>query len=431
MLIQFSVENYRSIRDTVTIDFVAQKLKSHDPRIDDRNVAEFNRIKLLKSIGIYGANASGKSNIIKALQFFDKMVTQSASKMQKGDKIEVEPFLLNEEYSKKPSLFELIFLLEGIKYRYGFLANQERIEEEWLYWTPKSHERRIFTRELDKIKGGEDFSEAQSLQKFLRSNALFLSVAAQFNSKIPTKIIDAFSSMFFLDGTEIQYRGLSVRMLEKSFIRDDIHSFLKAADLCIDSVTLGEKGKLSDSERQALSEKSLQEMIIDSRQIVNTWHHKFNNQGEITGTEKFDLDTHESNGTKKLFALSALLITTLKVGGVLIIDEIDSQLHPMITLSIIRMFNSKASNPKNAQLLFVTHDTNLLDSNVLRRDQIWFAEKDKTQATEYYSLSDYKIDGKSIRNDASFEKNYISGKYGAIPYLGSFDFFDKDIIDNE
>lgn len=422
MLIQFSVKNYRSIRDTVTIDFVAQKIKSHDPRIDESNVSSFKKFQLLKSLGIYGANASGKSNILKALRFFDYMVKGSASHMQKGDSINTEPFLLNDHNHSEPSVFELVFLFKGIRYRYGFEADKDKISEEWLYWVPKSHERRVFMRENDKITKSEDFPDALQLSRFLRSNALFLSVAAQFNATLPTKVLDAFSTLFFLDGTELEYRPLSVILMEQESFSKDIIDFLKYADLCIDDITLGEQGKLSDHEKKIFKDEPAQRMLLNSKRKVNTWHTKFNAEGKIIGKEKFDLDTHESSGTKKLFALSGLLISTLRFGGVLILDEIDAQLHPILTLSIIRMFNSDSSNPKNAQLLFATHDTNLLDSNLLRRDQIWFAEKNLQQSTEYFSLSDYKLDGKKVRNDASYEKNYIAGKYGAIPYLGVFDF---------
>ncbi|SMB93304.1 AAA family ATPase [Deinococcus hopiensis] len=422
MVIQFSVRNFRSIRGLATLDFVASKIKSRDPRIDVNNVVDLGKIKILKSIAIYGANASGKSNIFKALEFMGKLITFDSTRSQIGDPIKVEPFMLDETGRKETSLFELIFIIDDIKYRYGFEVNDKEVMEEWLYWTPKNHERKIFYRDSGSISHGTDFYDANQIKRFVRNNALFLPIAAQFNAEIPKNVLQFFRRLFFLRGSDKAIRGLSVRFLEQGMMKDEIQDVLRAADLHIEDFALGEKWNDVDEEEGDEEETSVKQFRMASNRKIITIHHKYNDEGEVVGTESFDLEKNESSGTQKIFALSGLLIAALKSGGILFVDEVDSQLHPLITKSLIKMFNSQERNPNGAQLVFITHDTSLLDSKILRRDQIWFAEKDKIGSTEIYSLADYEGDGKKIRNDASFEKDYISGRYGAIPYLGAFDF---------
>ncbi|QLG10999.1 ATP-binding protein [Deinococcus sp. D7000] len=426
MLIQFSIKNYRSIREPVTLDFIASKIKSRDPRIDESNVIDFGKRKVLKSVGIYGANASGKSNVLKALKFVQYMITSSATKLQIGDPINVEPFMLDDDSRHLPSLFELIFVIDDTRYRYGFEANEKEILEEWLYWTPKSHERRLFHRIAGDVSLGDDFGEAKALKRFVRSNALFISSSAQFNTEISTRVIEYFRRMYFLHGTENVTRGLSVVFIERGIMYEEIKRFLNSFDVGIEDIELGEKPELSGIQKMALRDKGAEEFWSDNQRKVITFHNRRNSLGDVVGIEKFDLEKNESHGTQKIFALAGLVTATLFTGGVLVIDEVDAQLHPLITRSLIRMFNSSKANQNGAQIIFATHDTNLLDSKILRRDQIWFAEKNRVDSTELYSLADYDDKGKKIRSDASFERNYISGRYGGIPYLESFEFSDYD-----
>lgn len=187
-------------------------------------------------------------------------------------------------------------------------------------------------------------------------------------------------------------------------------------DLGIDDIQI-EEFKLTDDSLPKNMPDDLRTAIlkntITDKFAVKTIHKKFDKEGKQTALEIFDIDSHESEGTKKLFSLAGPLMDTLKNGRILFIDEFDARLHPLITYEIIRLFNSNKTNPKNAQIIFATHDTNLLSNKLFRRDQIWFAEKDKGGATHLYSLAEYKV-----RNDASFENDYIQGKYGAIPFIG-------------
>jgi uncharacterized protein len=420
VLIQFSVRNYRSIRNTVTLDFVASRIKSKDSRVDEKNVFTFNKLRILKSIGLYGANASGKSNVIKALIFMQDFIRNSSSKLQIGDEISVEPFLLDQTSEAQNSTFEIIFVAKNYRYRYGFEVNKSSVAAEWLYWTPKFQERKVFYREDDKVSFGDGDKDLAKLTRFMRSNSLFISTAAQFNAEHPTEVIKFIGNVVFLHGVENSMRSLSVDLLDRKLMTDEINTFLRSMDVSIEKFVLGEKPIVQDTKDEKL--RLVNRYMAYSKQKVLTIHNKYDEDGKIVGLQSLDLEENESGGTQKLFSLAGMVLATLVGGGILVVDELDSQLHPLITLSIIRMFNSNTQNISNAQLLFVTHDTNLLDSKIFRRDQIWFTEKNNMESTEIYSLGDYVEGGKKVRYDASFEKDYIAGKYGAIPYLGSFNF---------
>ncbi|MCP9493488.1 MAG: ATP-binding protein [Pyrinomonadaceae bacterium MAG19_C2-C3] len=421
MLIQFTVGNYKSFKDNVTFSMVAANLVSQDKSLDANNTFEAgSKIKLLKSAAIYGANASGKSNLVQALKFMRAFVLNSSRETQAKDSIPVEPFRLSTETENAPSFFEVIFLLEGKKYRYGFEADGERVHSEWLFHTPANKEAKLFSREGDKFTRTAAFKEGKDIDERTRDNALFVSVVAQFNGKISQRVLGWFEDLHIVSGlkdTDSRYN--TAEILEDDLLKRDVLPFIKQRDLGIEDVKIehvpmNESKLVKNLTDDALIKLFLEKYGDTKDSIVKTVHKKFSNNGRVSSYVDFDLADNESEGTKKLFAFASSFCAARAAGHTLIIDELDARLHPLITLSIIRFFNSKESNPNNAQLIFTTHDTNLLSNKNFRRDQIWFTEKNKYGATDLYSLAEYKV-----RNDASYEKDYIAGRYGAIPFIGN------------
>lgn len=422
MLIEFSVGNYRSFKERVTFSMVAANLVSKDKNLDVDNVFAIDQeLKLLKSAAIYGANASGKSNLAKALDFMKWFMVNSSKETQSTDEIGVEPFRLSTETEEKPSYFELAFLMDGRKYRYGFEVTQERVISEWLFYVPNVRETKLFERKLDKIKSSKNF-DAAGIQQRTRNNALFLSVSAQFNVDLAEKILEWITDKLnIISGLHDQaYLDYTVKCFINNKNRADIIQLIKKLDLGISEIQVEQEDFTTDSLPNEMPDE-LKKLILKAgggkATSIGISHRKFDADGNHKSIEEFDLESHESEGTKKVFALAGPLITSLKEGEILIIDEFDARLHPLISLAIVKLFNSKASNPNNAQLIFMTHDTNLLNNKIFRRDQVWFTEKNRYGATDLYSLAEYKI-----RNDASFESDYIKGRYGAIPYIGNLNY---------
>lgn len=420
MLIQFAVGNYRSIKDTETFSMLAATIVSEDKTLDETNVFEVNdKLKLLKSAAIYGANASGKSNFIAALDFMKKFVLASSREGQITDLIPVSAFRLSTETEHEPSFFEMIFMLDGQQYTYGFEVTSEKVVAEWLSYMPNNRKAILFERNGQTFKISDRFKEGKDLEKRTRPNALFLSVVAQFNGTLSNKILLWFVSLGIIPASiDMKLSPLmliALRRVENKDRKNDMLNFIKKLDIGIEDIQTRKSPFIPPPELKGVMEElnKLSRQASEERTEVLTTHRKYNAEQEFVGNELFTLDNHESEGTQKLFALSAPLLDTLKNGEILIVDELDARLHPLITCAIIALFNSNETNPKNAQLIFATHDTNLLNKELFRRDQIWFTEKDRFGATHLFSLVEFKV-----RNDASFEKNYINGKYGAIPFIG-------------
>jgi uncharacterized protein len=419
MLIEFSIGNYRSFKDRVTFSMVAANLVSKDKSLDINNAFDIDKdLKLLKTAAIYGANASGKSNLAKALSFMKWFMVNSSKETQSTDGIGVEPFRLSTETEKRPSFFELVFLMGKQKYRYGFEVNQERVIAEWLFYVPNVRETKLFERKLNSIEFSKSY-DADGIQQRTRSNALFLSVSAQFNVDLAEKILEWITDKLnIISGLYDQaYLSYTIGCFVNNKNRADIIQLIKKLDLGISEIQVDQEDFTTDSLPDEMPDE-LKRLIVKAgggkATSIGISHRVFDADGNDRSIEEFDLESHESEGTKKVFALAGPLITALKEGEILIIDEFDARLHPLISLAIVKLFNSKEANPNNAQLIFMTHDTNLLNNKVFRRDQVWFTEKNRYSATDLYSLAEYKI-----RNDASFESDYIKGRYGAIPYIGN------------
>ena len=420
MLIQFTVGNFRSFKEPVTLSMVAAKLNALEPEIDLNNTFRVeDDLTLLTSAAIYGANASGKSNIVKALAFTSWLVKNSSKESQASDPINTMPFRLDEETEHKPSYFEVVFRLEGIPYRYGFEVTREKVETEWLFYSPRGKEAKLFVREGDEIILSRAYQGSPSVKTVTRPNALFLSVAAQFNGETAKKVLGWFDSIGIISGLDdVGYRDFTTKMFsEDSSYRERILELILSSDVGINGVA-AEKTDIHDP--KVLPKELSQELkdfllrqLKDKEEIVTfkSIHHKTFENGAVEQI-LFDME-EESEGTRKLFYLSGPVIETLLNGGVLVIDEIEARMHTLLTRKLIGLFNSEISNPKHAQLIFATHDTNLLSNKLFRRDQIWFVEKDEFGASHLYSLAELKV-----RNDRSFENDYLQGRYGGIPILG-------------
>ena len=419
MLIEFTVGNYRSFKEPVTFSMVAADLKGTNEPVDANNVFQVNdKLKLLKSAAIYGANASGKSNLARAMMFMRWFMINSSRQTQTTDKIQVEPFLLSLETEQEPSLFEIVIIIEEKQYRYGFEVTTDRVIAEWLFHVPKKRESELFSREKDKISMTKTF-KADGIDKKTRHNALFLSVAAQFNVAIAEKILQEFDHRISITSglNDENFSQYTLDCLVSNIHTEEIIKFVQKLDLNIKTLEFDTFDKKDIQFPKNAPDDFKQFFLNDTADgmiFVYALHNKFDAQGNIISQELFDVAKQESEGTKKIVALSGFLIEVLKNGETMIIDEFDARLHPLISKAIIELFNSSESNPNNAQLIFMTHDTNLLDPKLFRRDQIWFTEKNRYGATDLYSLAEY-----NVKNDASFESDYIKGRYGAIPFVGN------------
>jgi AAA15 family ATPase/GTPase len=386
---------------------VAADEAADNDELDKNNVFKVNQnFSLLKSAAIYGANASGKSNLILALYFMQSFVINS-SKLQITDKINLEKFRLSSETEDKPSFFKIVFYLDNKTYEYSFEVTQERVISEGLSCTPKTRKTNIFSREKDKIKYSKSLMKGKDVKDLTKKNTLFLSIAAQFNDPLAGKILLWFSRLKIISGSQLEnLRQLSIDYLSREQnLKNEIVFLIKKLDLSIKDMSIEVGRKPLDN-----FHKDIPDTVYNS---IETYHEKYDLEGKVIGLESFQLNKHESRGTQKLFALLAPILSVLKASEVLIIDELDSLLHPLMAIAIIGLFNSQQTNPKNAQLIFATHDVNLLSNQLFRRDQIWFTEKNRQEATDLYSLVEFDID-----NNASFEQDYIQGRYGAIPFIG-------------
>lgn len=407
MLIQFSVRNFRTFKEKATLSFVAS---NYDKERETENISVVERfnLRLLKSAVVYGANASGKSKFIEALGFMRSFAISSSRESQQGDKIPVEPFKLSSESENAASEFEVVFIYKEVMYRYGFEVDTDKIVSEWLYTKPKTKEVELFYRDLQQFDVHErSFSKGNMLvkEKLVRSNALLLSVAAQFNEEISLNIIEWFRDTEIISGLkEHEFKNNSISKVKFVEGKTQLLDYLKKADLGIVDLEISEV-------KTGQYENNPYDSILTIRD-------KFNNKTK-SGKTFMSLSLDESEGTRKYFYLLGPIIDALNKGSVLVVDELDSKLHANLVEKIVLLFNSKKLNPLNAQLVFNTHDTNLLNTGTFRRDQIWFTEKDRYGEARLFSLSDFKTD--SVRKTEAFEDNYIRGKYGAIPYLDMFE----------
>lgn len=427
MLWQFTVKNYKTFKDKATLSLIASSYDKKTREAENIYLDEVLNKRILKSAVVYGANASGKSTLVNAIAFMRLFVLRS-SKGQQGDSIEVDPFRLNVATENKPSEFEVIFSFNHVLYRYGYETTQEEIISEWLYYKPKTKEVELFYRDGDQIDFHESlFAKGKMVatQGLVRKNALLVSVAAQFNEEQATAVINWFRNLRVISTLREYYsQRFTINRTKKTDDKQKLLTLLKDADFGIQDieVELMTEDTIPSHYPPSLRNKLIADLKEGNIERVNDIllsHRKYGKGNEYVHNVPFSLDKDESSGTQKYFNLLGPILDVLENGQVLVVDELDAQLHPNLLCRIISLFHSTEMNHKNAQLIFNTHDTNLLDSGLFRRDQIWFTDKDKYGAAKLYSLADFSSE--EVRKNEAFEKNYIKGKYGAVPYFGSID----------
>ncbi len=381
-----------------TLSMVAAPLKSKNPQLDKGNVIQVSdKLSLLKSAAIYGANGSGKSNLISGLSAMINVIEYSMKNDTALNKL-YQPFILDSESSSHPTYFQLQFIANGKKYRYGFEFNDKKIISEWLFGQADKNEVYYFVREHNKIKiSRNQFREGLKLEDKTAPENLFLNVAAAFNGNISRLIREYIFTIGIYIRVHEDFEKMTLDLINNGR-KNEIIKLLNIADFGIEGI------------RKEKSDNALGYDILLERKIPIFHKH-------LQGTKEMSLFLNESIGTQKFFNITGAIIWALERGTPFIMDEFEANLHPTLAKKIVEMFHSPKLNKKGAQLIFATHDTNLLDANLLRRDQIFFTEKNKKNETELYSLYDFK----GVRNDASYEKDYIKGKYGAIPFVGDFE----------
>ena len=419
MLVEFTVGNFLSFNEKRRLSFEAKGISELR-----KNTMVFGRQKLLRSAVVYGANSSGKSNLIKALARMQDMVMSSV-KLNDHDDLNFTPFLLSVDHEHSQTHFEAIFITKNEKYRYGFEYNQGKIVNEWLFEGQNIKTQKVlFLRTEDGIGVSESFNEGNGKESATNNNRLFLSLVAQLGGSVSKTIIEWFRSYKVISGFDHEdFIGQTTRMLHNKLrgYSESMSLFKKLQlgfkDLVPYEIELSPLDALVDSalvQRAALSRD-----FSGKKQIVlMAAHNRFDDNGKIIDTISWNRDENESDGTNKIIDLAGPLADTLSGGKLLVIDELDAKLHPLITINLVNLFNDPKTNPNGAQLFFATHDTNLLSSNLFRRDQILFTEKDHLEQTDLYSLYDVNLpDGTKVRNDGNYERNYIRGRYGAIPFI--------------
>jgi len=420
MLFNFTIGNFRSFSERKTLSMEPASISDHR-----QNLIKKAQYSFLSSAVIYGANASGKSNLLRGVNTMKRIVVENFDKRSVSE-IPYDPFLLNTRVSKEPTFYEVVFWVENIKYRYGFEADRTSIHSEWLFATEKKKlEKPLFLRVPEGIEVMGNFPEGKDLEEKTRDNALFLTVVDQFNGHTASIIMKWFRKFNIISGlSHDNYRGITFAMLDKPELNELLTNFFIDIDLGFDKIKLERKEFNPNELPTDVPEDILKQLISDleGKKLVNlrTVHKVFDDNQNFIKEIEFDARRQESAGTNKIIDLSGPIFDTLKDGGVLVIDELDAKLHPLLTLSVVRLFQSQEINKNGAQLIFATHDTNILSICNLRRDQIYFVEKNRTGSSDLYSLVEYNKDGK-VRKDRSFEKDYINGRYGAIPYFGNFD----------
>ncbi len=416
MLVEFRVKNFRSLRDEQVLSLVASTDKT---LLDTHAVGTGLKVAphLLKSAVVFGANASGKSNLIKALQYMRGVVLESAALQPSQTFERLHPFKLDLASGSLPTEFEVTFIVDGVRYQYGFAMTSQRIVGEHLLVYKAFKPQRWFERYFD-TEGGKDVYDfgpslkgAKNLwEGATRPNALFLSMAVQLNSDALRPVFDWFANRLVIVNEQSPLSPqFSMQMLKQEGQRKAICEFLRAADISIDKIEVATKQAMVHSIRFDLAtgkrEEEASEQAIDEVKF-----HHITEQGKAV----FDL-MDESSGTRNLFFLTGPILDILNKGLTLVVDELDTSLHTLLVQALVRLFHRTEVNTGGAQLIFTTHDTSLLDAyGLFRRDQIWFVEKRPDQSSLLYPLLDF-----SPRKNEALERGYLQGRYGALPFLRS------------
>jgi AAA15 family ATPase/GTPase len=425
MLIEFKFKNFRSFKDETVLSMVASSDKT---LIENTySVRVFGKRRLLQSAVVYGPNAAGKTNLISAAAFVDSFINGSADR-KVNTPIEIKPFMFSSDSQLEPSQFEMTFVdNDNVRYQYGFRLNREQILGEWLVAYPKGLPQTWFEREMSKETGmksewhfGRNLKgQNNQIAELTRPDVLFLSNAVKLNHsqlsqvqkwfQINLRVVDASEFSFAL------YAYSASRANIDEDIKKEIIRLLEVTDFGISGFNIKEEA-YSDQDFPDDLSSELRNELKKGKHFSVTMNHQTDQKTQVS----LPLE-EESSGTQRFFSLGGPILEVLQNGWTLFVDELDSSLHPLLVQFLVKLFHNPKTNPKGAQLIFNTHDTTLMDSNLFRRDQIWFVEKDRKGCSHLYSLLEY-----SPRQGKSLAKGYLQGRYGAIPFLGEFGLGEKD-----
>ncbi|MCI0460156.1 MAG: AAA family ATPase [Gemmataceae bacterium] len=433
MLIEFRIGNFRSFDEPQTFSLVA----SSDTRHPD-NCIPFGKLQLLKSAAVYGANASGKSNLIRAIDFMRRFVLYSATTMNVGDEIPVVPFQLHPDSRGKASFFEAAFVVGGVRYQYGFTATSKRVQDEWLIAYPKGRPQHLLERRFNTKTEqptwafrGELQKEGTLLKERTRDNGLVLSRGAELNVAPLTTVFLWFRQKMAVLDLSTSPTSLidqtAMRLKDDATFRERVLRLIRHADLGISDLEVSEEQSrvFSGSVPARLSGRyavvlphwyptmatgAVNTAHVPTAPTIRSIHRSAD--GEAV---PFDFLEAESNGTQRFFALAGPWLDALDQGALLVIDELDCSMHPSLTWKLVELFQTSDANPHGAQLVFSTHDSTLMDLELFRRDQIWIVEKDRAGASRLSSLYDFE---EKPRNNEAVQQRYLAGRYGGVPVFG-------------
>ena len=439
MLIDFTIKNFMSYRDEVSLNMTAANTVKECEEYDGySNIITSDGKRYLRTAAIYGANGSGKSTVIAAMSIFRAMVLRSFDDESLVKRLSSLYYHFDTGCIDEPISMQAIFTDNGKRYRYGFEVQAGKVVTEWLYILEKTSTKESFCFK----RQGQDISinsrkikGARGLDAKTRTNALYQSTIAKFNISVAMEVKEWFRKRFnILSGLNDDTLLFTANaFMHNDLIREQILRMIGCVDVCIKDLNVKDNIKeiqTDDAPVEVLSRLGINlppdiKQKIESHELDIQASHDVYTGGTIIGSEFLNFK-FESLGTTKLFALLGPFFDTIQKGGVLVIDEFGASLHTQLSIELLKLFHS-ALNSSGAQLIITTHDTNLLRKDLLRRDQIWFTEKSHEGVSDLYSLVEYKINqANSVRNDASFSKDYLLGRYGAIPYFGNIKQFIAD-----
>ncbi len=422
MILNIKISNFRSIKDEIELGLEPVKLAEHQGNIIELSETR----KILKSAVIYGPNASGKTNILRALRALQYLIIGSGD-FKPGHSIPFyEPFKLDRKNINKPCSFDFEFIAkDGIRYLFILSILEKEVVKEELFFYPKSQKALIYSRQGNKIEYGDYYKgERKSIERRLLSNQLFISKAVSENVEVLNPVFAYFNEGLIIYNEQKNLFRLEQRYAKRLSDPED-QLFIKKFNSLICALDTGIAKVQSEQIYRDQVNSHLPEQILDKVKRNHQYHiitsHKQYNEGKEDGFTHFD-SSEESEGTLNLFTIGGLILDVLEAGSVLAIDEMEKNLHPHITKFLIRMFHNPYINKRNAQLILTTHDTSQLDNDLFRRDQIWFTEKDELGATSLFSL----IDVKGVRNTVPYDKWYTSGKIGATPLINELELLFED-----
>lgn len=410
MLIQFSARNFKSFKDPFTLDLFTNKETAVS------NIIKSNFKNTYASAVFYGANGSGKSNILKAYNMMRNLVLNKDKVMLSTDRLKINTFKLSTESEDDTSAFDICFIYNNKKFKYGFEYDENIVYSEYLFVYETIQPTLIFEYDLDEDEGKIKCTKYKSLsQKKHLKNTLFLWDVDREDIEEAHEVLNWFKETIYIEFSNARNVNPSYwNNLTKPDVKNIFQIFIHDADFGIKDIYQDSRPVMDVYDKiPNLPKNSIVEEIT-----VKTTHAKLDENNNFIGDEKFNLFDDESLGTQKYFYAIGPIINALKNGSTLFLDELDASLHPILTRRLVELFNSKEINGKGAQLIFTSQDTNLLDQTLFDKEQIWFVEKDKYGVSHLTGLSEYR----DIRKQEKIEEKYIKGKYGAIPYLGTFKF---------